>query len=114
MLDGKSKMRTRVARLRASVSPSRKYGRDARHRCRNNHAATKQCQAQEINMNSGTHETLKGYYDGIKQKSGWQDFVSDDIAFAGTGVKATRGKPAFVESNSQFLRAVETSQVKEM
>jgi ketosteroid isomerase-like protein len=65
-------------------------------------------------MNNTTQETIKGYYDGIKQKSGWQAFVSDDIAFDGTGVKATKGKAAFVEGNNQFLRAVTTSQVKEM
>ncbi len=65
-------------------------------------------------MNNTTQETIKGYYDGIKQKSGWQAFVSDDIAFDGTGVKATKGKEAFLEGNNQFLRAVTTSQVKEM
>jgi ketosteroid isomerase-like protein len=65
-------------------------------------------------MNNTTQETIKGYYDGIKQKSGWQAFVSDDIAFDGTGVKATKGKEAFVEGNSQFLRAVTASHVKEM
>jgi ketosteroid isomerase-like protein len=65
-------------------------------------------------MNTTTLETIKGYYDDIQRKSGWQAFVSDDIEFSGTGVKATSGKQAFVESNDQFLRAVKTSQVKEM
>ncbi len=65
-------------------------------------------------MKPTTQETIQGYYDGIKQKSGWQAFVSDAIAFDGTGVKATKGKEAFVEGNNQFLRAVTTSQVKEM
>jgi ketosteroid isomerase-like protein len=61
-----------------------------------------------------TQETIKGYYAGIQRKSGWQAFVSDNIEFDGTGVTATKGKDAFVEGNNQFLRAVKTSQVKEM
>jgi ketosteroid isomerase-like protein len=65
-------------------------------------------------MSTITMETIKGYYDGIQRKSGWQAFVSDDIEFGGTGVKATKGKDAFVEGNIQFLRAVKTSHVKEM
>ena len=65
-------------------------------------------------MKKTTREILEGYYDGIKQKDGWQDFVSDDILFDGTGVKATGGKDAFVEGNRQFLRAVRASHVKEM
>lgn len=65
-------------------------------------------------MSTTTQETLRGYYDGIQQKSGWQAFVSDDIVFGGTGVQATKGKEAFVEGNNQFLRAVSSSQVKEM
>ncbi len=65
-------------------------------------------------MKKTTQEILEGYYNAIKQKDGWQDFISDDILFDGTGVKATGGKDAFVEGNRQFLRAVRASQVKEM
>jgi ketosteroid isomerase-like protein len=65
-------------------------------------------------MSTATQETIKGYYDGIKRKSRWQAFVADDIVFEGTGMKATKGKEAFVKSNSQFLQAVKTSQVKDM
>ena len=65
-------------------------------------------------MNTTTLETIKGYYDSIRRKSGWQAFVSEDIEFGGTGVKTTKGKDAFIEGNNQFLRAVKTSQVKEM
>lgn len=65
-------------------------------------------------MNTSTLETIKSYYDGIQRKSRWQAFVSDDIEFSGTGVKATKGKNAFIESNDQFLRAVKAAQVKEM
>ncbi len=64
-------------------------------------------------MKNITQETLKAYYDGIKQKNGWQSFVSDDIAFDGTGVKATKGKDAYIAGTSRFLQAVKTSQVKE-
>ena len=65
-------------------------------------------------MKKTTQEILEGDDNAIKQKDGWQDFISDDILFDGTGVKATGGKDAFVEGNRQFLRAVRASQVKEM
>ena len=65
-------------------------------------------------MRNTTRETITRYYEGIKQKDGWQAFVSDHITFDGTGVKSTKGKDAYVESTSQFLRVVKTSQVKEM
>jgi ketosteroid isomerase-like protein len=65
-------------------------------------------------MKTSTQETIDGYYAGIQRKSGWQDFVSDGIAFDGSGVKATKGKQAYVESTNQFLRAVESSQVSEI
>ena len=65
-------------------------------------------------MKSTTQVTLTGYYEGIRQKNGWQDFVSENIAFNGTGVKATRGKEAYIAGTDQFLRAVTNSQIKEM
>jgi ketosteroid isomerase-like protein len=64
-------------------------------------------------MKATTQETIKSYYDGIKRKAGWQDLVSDGIVFAGTGVKASKGKAAYVEGTNQFLRAVKDSQVRE-
>lgn len=65
-------------------------------------------------MKTTAQETIKGYYDGIKRKDGWQDLVSDGIVFGGTGVKATKGKAAYIEGTGQFLRAVKDSQVREM
>ncbi len=65
-------------------------------------------------MESATREVINAYYGAIEQNDGWQAFVSDDIAFDGTGVKATRGKDAYVESTIQFLQMVKAVQVKEM
>lgn len=65
-------------------------------------------------MKTTTQETVQSYYEGIKRKDGWQDFVSDSILFDGTGVKATKGKEAYIQVTSQFLRAVKSSQVREM
>ncbi len=65
-------------------------------------------------MKTTIQETLRGYYDGIKRKNGWQTFVADDIKFGGTGVKSTTGKDTYIDATDQFLRAVKTSQVKEM
>jgi ketosteroid isomerase-like protein len=65
-------------------------------------------------MDTTTQATIKGYYEGIQRKSGWQAFVADDIAFDGTGVTATKGKEPFVKANNQFLMAVKSSQVKQI
>jgi ketosteroid isomerase-like protein len=61
-----------------------------------------------------TKEIIQKYYDGIARKDGWQNVISDDVTFGGTGVKSTQGKDAYIEATSNFLRAVKTSKVKDM
>ncbi len=65
-------------------------------------------------MNNSMQEILKGYYDGINRKEGWQEFVSDAMRFSGTGVTSTEGKQAYVESTNQFLQGVRAVRVKQM
>jgi hypothetical protein len=53
-------------------------------------------------------DLIDAYYDGIARKSGWEAPLADDITFSSpTGV--IEGKPAYVENNSRFLRAVKSA-----
>ncbi len=45
-------------------------------------------------MDSNTQKIVNGFYDGIQRTSGWQEFVSEDIALDGTGIKAKGEKKA--------------------
>lgn len=60
-----------------------------------------------------TKTTVENYYSGIAKKDGWQLLISNDIAFVGPGSN-TRGKDAYVEATSRFLRVVSGCSVKEL
>jgi hypothetical protein len=61
-----------------------------------------------------TRELVNAYYDGLARRSGWQDLLSDWIAFTMPGGRRTDGKAAFVEGNNQFLRGVKDAKAKQM
>jgi ketosteroid isomerase-like protein len=56
---------------------------------------------------------VENYYKGVAKKDGWQSLIADDIAFTRPG-SSTKGKDAYVEATTRFLRMVNTSSVKEL
>ncbi len=65
-------------------------------------------------MKNTMQDILRGYYDGLSRKDGWQAFISDGMRFNGTGVAPTQGRQAYIDSTDQFLRMVKAAKVKEM
>lgn len=59
-------------------------------------------------------ELLDTYYAGIASRSGWDQPLAEDIAFAGPGVSGTSGKRAYVQATNQFLQAVTAADRREM
>ena len=60
-----------------------------------------------------TKETIKKYYDGLEQKSGWQSAISDEIIFNGGG-QTSKGKTAYIDATNRFLHVVKTSRIHEL
>ena len=51
-----------------------------------------------------TKEIIQGYFESLKQKSGWEVFLADGIAFTSfvTPIKQAAGKSAYLESTRRF------------
>lgn len=60
-----------------------------------------------------TEEIIRAYFDGIRQKNGWQSLISDKMTFTSPG-GSTKGKDAYVETTDRFLRVVKTAAIKDM
>jgi len=57
---------------------------------------------------------VNAYYEGIARRNGWQQPLSDAFRFISPGGRISEGKPAYIEANNGFLRAVTSATKKEM
>jgi ketosteroid isomerase-like protein len=62
------------------------------------------------------NEIIEHFYTGLAQKdNSWQDHLAEDVVFADASKQLhTEGRTAFIESFSNFLRAVTAIQVKQL
>jgi ketosteroid isomerase-like protein len=63
-----------------------------------------------------TRETIDGYFSCLKQKEGWESFLSDEMTFTSftTPIKRVRGRAAYLESTKRFYSMIGTLEVKEV
>ena len=63
-----------------------------------------------------TKGIVQGYFDRLKQKSGWEAFLADGMAFTShvTPVKQVAGKDAYLESTSRFFSMITAVEVKDL
>jgi len=63
-----------------------------------------------------TKRIVQGYFDSLKQKSGWEAFLADDMAFTSfvTPIKQVAGKSAYLESTSRFFSMITAVEVKDL
>jgi len=63
-----------------------------------------------------TKDTIQGYFDSLKQKSGWEAFLADGMAFTSfvTPVKKAAGKGGYLESTSRFFSMITAVEVKDL
>lgn len=61
-----------------------------------------------------TRKIIQNYYDAMAKKVGWENMVTDDITFKGTGMQFWKGKDVFVENTRKFLMIVKKSTVKKI
>ena len=63
-----------------------------------------------------TKEIIQGYFDSLKQKSGWEAFLADGIAFTSfvTPIKQVAGKSVYLESTRRFFSMITAVEVKDL
>jgi len=73
------------------------------------------------NRNAGEHimetkQTIHGYFDALKNKTGWESFLADDIVFTSftSPVKQITGKSAYLDSTKRFYSSVVSMELKDV
>jgi len=63
-----------------------------------------------------TKDTIDGYFSCLKQKRGWESFLSDEMIFTSftSPVKQVTGKIAYLESTKRFYSMVISVEVKDL
>jgi len=63
-----------------------------------------------------TKDIIQGYFNRLKQKSGWEAFLADAMAFTSfvTPIKQVAGKSAYLESTSRFFSMITAVEVKDL
>jgi len=63
-----------------------------------------------------TREAVQGYFSCLKQKKGWESFLSDDMTFTSfvSPIRRVRGKAAFLEGTKRFYSMIATIEVKDL
>jgi hypothetical protein len=63
-----------------------------------------------------TKDTIEGYFSNLKQKKGWESFLSDDVIFTSftSPIRCISGKAAFLESTKPFYAMITTMEVRDL
>ncbi|MCI0413808.1 nuclear transport factor 2 family protein [bacterium] len=63
-----------------------------------------------------TKDAIQGYFDSLKQKKGWESFLSDDMTFTSftSPVKQVTGKNAFLDSTKRFYSMVVSFEIRDI
>jgi ketosteroid isomerase-like protein len=63
-----------------------------------------------------TRETVQSYFDGVRQRKGWEAFLSDTLAFTSftSPIKQVAGKEAYLEATQRFYSTIVSFSVREL
>jgi limonene-1,2-epoxide hydrolase len=61
-----------------------------------------------------TRDTIQGYFDSLKQKGTWGDFLADEMMFTSftTPIKRVTGKDAYLEATKRFYSMINALDIK--
>ncbi|MHB8604096.1 MAG: nuclear transport factor 2 family protein [Thermoplasmatota archaeon] len=61
-----------------------------------------------------TRDTIQGYFDSLKQKGTWHDFLADDVLFTGftVPIKRVAGKGAYLEATKGFYSSIKALEIE--
>jgi ketosteroid isomerase-like protein len=63
-----------------------------------------------------TKETIQGYFARLKQGSGWEGFLAEDMIFASltSPMKEVRGKEAYLRATQRFYTSIAALEVRNL
>jgi len=61
-----------------------------------------------------TRDTIQGYFNSLRQKDGWDSFLSADMTFTSftSPIKRVTGKTAYIESTKRFYSMITAVEVR--
>ena len=63
-----------------------------------------------------TKNTIQGYFDGLKSKSGWHTFLADEMVFNSYAIppKHVEGKAAYLVATKRFFSMISSVTIKDV
>ena len=63
-----------------------------------------------------TRDIIQNYFDSLKQKSGWEAFLADEMTFTSfvSPIKRVAGKGAYLEATKRFFSMITAVEVKNL
>ena len=63
-----------------------------------------------------TKDTIQGYFSSLKQKRGWESYLSDTIAFTSftSPIKRVSGRAAYLEATKRFYSMITAFEVRDL
>jgi hypothetical protein len=63
-----------------------------------------------------TNETIHGYFDALKKKSGWETFLSDEMVFTSytSPVRKISGKAAYLDGTKRFYSSIISMELRDV
>lgn len=63
-----------------------------------------------------TKETIQGYFNSLKQRQGWESFLSDEMTFTSftSPVKQLKGKEAYLAATKRFYSTFASVQLRDL
>ena len=63
-----------------------------------------------------TRDTIQEYFSSLKQKAGWDSFLSDDMSFTSftTPNKRVSGRAAYLEATKRFYSMITALEVRDL
>jgi len=63
-----------------------------------------------------TKETIESYFSSLKQKTGWDSFLADDMTFESftSPIKRLTGREKYLEATRRFYSMIGSMEVREM
>jgi ketosteroid isomerase-like protein len=63
-----------------------------------------------------TRDTVEGYFSSLKQRKGWEAFLSDDVSFTSftSPIRQVSGRAAFLEATKRFYSMITAVEVRDL
>jgi ketosteroid isomerase-like protein len=63
-----------------------------------------------------TRDTIQGYFDSLREKGGWEAFLSEEMQFTSftSPIKRVRGRGAYLDATKCFYSLIKAMEIKDI